>query len=82
MIKLLIVKTKNYFKYGHLISYLASCKLVLPKPQRYTHMDLSFSDNCLLSGFMFNAGAGDWDSWLIAQHGKWLVSLAIHSTVF
>lgn len=59
MIKLLIVKTENCFRYGHLISCLASCKLVLLKLQRYSHMDLSFNDSCLLSGFMFNAGAGD-----------------------
>lgn len=59
MIKLLIVKTKNCFGYGCLISCFASCKIVLLKLWRYSHMDLPFGDNCLPSGFTFNAGAGD-----------------------
>lgn len=59
IIKLLIVKTKNYFRYGHLKSCFASCKLVFLKLQRCSLMDLSFNDNCLLSGFIFNAGVGD-----------------------
>ena len=59
MIKLLIVKTKNCFGYGRLISCFASCKIVLLKLWRYSHMDLPFGDNCLPSGFTFNAGAGD-----------------------